>query len=307
MKDSDPRNGYLSLISLQDSRVNMTPHVVFLFGGDRNVTSTVRGLLYNHIMVKDAGLFKSLVIPEDFGDWLEDSAYPDLLTFESDLAKTASLVIIALESAGAIAELGSFSVSDSLKKKVMVILTEEHHKQRSFIRLGPLRQLPEKNILSYPYSYGEIPKSLNPYLDNILDCVRDTLNRGNKEERFDHTNHGHIALLIYELVSLFSALILKEIKSYLLILGVEPSQRDIKRLIFLLTKLEFLDERRRGNVLYYVPSRRDIRFLFASKDKAKRFDRNAARVAASQYYSSMDSESMRRNAIESISGGDNGG
>lgn len=77
---------------------------------------TVRALLYDHLSVKHSQLFSSLVLVEEFKDWLHDSIYPDLLTFESDLAETASLVVISLESPGALAELGSFSVNEKIKK-----------------------------------------------------------------------------------------------------------------------------------------------------------------------------------------------
>jgi len=140
MEKNDPRFLPLSLISIENSTINLHPPKVFLFGGDLD-KKTVRSQLYHHILTKKPKLSDALVLVEEFKDWLHDSVYPDLLTFESDLAETASLVIISLESAGALAELGSFSVNEKLKDKLIIVMSENHYNEDSYIKLGPLRQL----------------------------------------------------------------------------------------------------------------------------------------------------------------------
>ena len=59
---------------------------------------------------------------------------------ESDLAALADLVVIIVESPGTFAELGAFSLSDPLRKKILAIVDEPYvnHRQ-SFISTGPLR------------------------------------------------------------------------------------------------------------------------------------------------------------------------
>jgi hypothetical protein len=298
---SDPREGYLSLISLEKSHINLSPPIVFLFGGAiEDSPKSVRGILYNHILVKDSSLFNCLVIPEDFKDWLHDSVYPDLLSFESDLAQTSSLIIIALESPGSIAELGSFSVNSALKDKIIIIISEHHHSQSSFITLGPLRQLPEVNVYSYPYNHKSIDDSLNDYLDDIVDSINENLSSIDKTERFDTGSNGHVALLIYELLLLFKALKFSEILSYLMLLNCERNKTITKRLLFLLSKLSLIDKKRIGNVDYYLPLRSERRINFSSKDKSKLFDRNSAIIGTAQYYASSQKEKMRRRAIEKL-------
>jgi len=337
---SDPRENYISLISLDKSHVDLSVPIIFLFGGaigepseiskppksdwtsscihvwrklkslsvqskdivkkpsgNTNTSKSIREILYNHILMKHSSLSRHLVMPEEFKDWLHDSVYPDLVTFESDLAQTSSLVIIALESPGAIAELGSFSVNDTLKHKVFIIISEHHHNQQSFITLGPLRQLPEENVLAYPYNHILVGDTFNEYLDDVVHNINENLGSLKKTEKFDANNNGHVAHLIFELVLIFKALKLTEIKNYLEKLSINYNQAQIRRLLFLLEKLAMLTKERLGNIDYYVPLQAQSRIDISSKDKDKRFDRNAVVIGTSQYYALSELESMRRKVI----------
>lgn len=302
MSDLDPRDGYVELISVEKSQVHLKPPIVFLFGGDISTSPpiSVRGVLYNYLLVKEPALFRSLVIPEDFQDWLHDSAYPDLLLFESDLAQTSSLVIIALESPGSIAELGSFSVNAELQQKLLIVLSENHHSQKSFITLGPLRQIPENNIFAYPYSYDSVSETISDYLEDFVSNIKDSLNKINETTSFNKESNGHIALLIYECIVLFKALKLSEIQNYLKMLSVEKAGNEVKRLLFLLEKLDLVLKKRRGNVDYFLPAKTSTRIKFASKSKEKLFDKTSASLGAAQYYSASSKEKIRKKLIDEI-------
>ena len=301
MEAKDPREGYLSLISLKKSHVNLSPPIVFLFGGIvtdiGSPPQSVRGHLYDYIFLKHPSLSNSLVIPEDFKDWLHDSIYPDLLSFESDLAQTSALVIIALESPGSIAELGSFSVNPALQNKLIIIISEHHHSQSSFITLGPLRLVPEENIYSYPYSHTLLGNTLDAYLEDIVLNIKTNLASINKTEQFDCGNNGHISLLICELLIIFKALKLKEIQRYLNLLSINIKLSVTKRLLFLLEKLELVVKKRLGNTNYFIPSSNDQRVNFSSIDKHKLFDRTSSIIGTSGYYASSPKEKMRNRII----------
>jgi hypothetical protein len=292
----DRRELLVSRISLDKAHVILTPPIVFLFGGCVQGQNSIRGKLYHHLMVKNPSLFKNLVVPEHFKDWLHDSNYPDLLTFESDLAQTSTLVVIALESAGSIAELGSFSVSKQLSPKVVAVLSEYHHSKDSFIKLGPLRQLAEGNVYSYPYDHEDSGSLELGYLEDFAGKLDEHLQSSKSSEAFDAGNNGHIALLIFEFVLMLKALKLSEIEKYLEICGFEKSQSEIKRSLFLLTKLDFVVVRRMGNIDFYLPNRKETRIKFGTK-KGPLFDRAALTVAAAESYRAP-SEKMRLSVIK---------
>lgn len=296
MGGDDRTEQLVARISLASAYVNLSPPIVFLFGGSVNGQDSIRGKLYHYLMVKYPSLFKNLVVPEHFKDWLHDSNYPDLLSFESDLAQTSSLVVIALESAGSIAELGSFSVNEQLSPKVVAVLSEYHHNKPSFIKLGPLRQLAEHNIYSYPYDHKD-PSSLDQeYLEDFTEKLSAHLKSSNKSESFNTQNNGHIALLIFEMISIFKALKLSEVERYLTICGIAKTKSELKRSLFLLMKLGFVVVKRMGNIDFYLPNRREIRIKFGTQ-KGAVFDRSALTMAAIENYSSLSSEKMRLKVI----------
>jgi len=302
MELEDPRPSFFSSIAIDKCHINLSPHKVFLFGGkmDGDI-KTVRSLLYNHILCKNQTLFNSLVIVEEFKDWLHDSIYPDLLTFESDLAETASLVVISLESAGAIAELGSFSVNSKLKDKTVIVICDEHHNQDSYIKLGPLRQLKDENILSYPYQYQDLEESLTEHLEDIVDTLVEKLDKNDKSEKFNPHNNGHIAFLIHDLILTCKVLILKEIKLYLKTLGIDRNAHEIQRLIFLLRKLDLIKEERRGHTTYYVlaDNKATKRVSFSSEDETI-IDRSSATMASIRYYHTAKKEKRRLNVLATL-------
>ena len=77
--------------------------------------------------------------PEEITDWQIDGIFSNLIDFEKSLAGITSLVVIILESAGSIAELGAFSQLPELKNKLIVVVREEYvsgKNSNSFINLG---------------------------------------------------------------------------------------------------------------------------------------------------------------------------
>jgi hypothetical protein len=81
---------------------------------------------------------------------------------EADLADLADLVAIVVESPGTFAELGAFSLSDRLRKKILAILDEDHEKDPSFINTGPVQWINQDSDFK-PVIYGP--------LDRILETV----------------------------------------------------------------------------------------------------------------------------------------
>jgi hypothetical protein len=242
-----------------------------------------------------------LVIPEDFGDWMNDSAYPDLLTFESDIAQTSSLIVIALECPGAIAELGSFSVNTHLNKKLIVFLNTEHYDSNSFIKLGPLRQLPEENVYAYPYDYTRVKDTIEEYLSSIRESINERLDGIGNSVRFDIENVGHIAFLIYQLAKKFGAVKVGELKKYLEALNVNCSTSSIKRLVFLLVKLDFVKNVRRGNSSFICAIKEENKIKFGTVGRNN--DDTLFRISLSKYYSQIN-DNIRLKVMRDMLGGE---
>lgn len=307
MKFEDRRVELLSSISIEESKVNLSHPIVFLCGGVVDVTASsdvsVRNMLLEHLSSSNPALFDKIKLAEYFKDWLHDAIYDNLLTFEDDIANISSLIIIILESAGSIAELGIFAANPNLKGKLLVFIQESHFEQNSFIKLGPLRHIdPDDDgfVCSYSWDDENIGSTLRPYLIDIENDITDFLSNTPEHIHIEPESSGHIAFLIYELVSIFKALKLTEIETYLKLLGFEKSRVEIKRLLFLLNKLEFIDSRRRGKLDYYFPISKEQKVHFTNKTGEPRFDRKKMTMAAMQFYNTNDSERHRMFVISEL-------
>lgn len=301
MKFDDRRVELLSLVSLEESKVNLADPIIFLCGGLVDVTAaspgiSVRNMLLTHLASSNPALLDQIKLAEDFKDWLHDAIYDNLLTFEDDIANISSLIIIILESAGSIAELGIFSANPQLKGKLLIFIQESHFEEDSFIKLGPLRHIDPNDegfVCSYPWNDKKIQETLSSCLIDIERDITDFFIEKPEHILFDKENSGHIAFLIYELISIFRALKLTEIEQYLSILGLSVSRVLIKRLLFLLQKLLFINSRRRGKLDYYFTTSKVQKIFFVNKDGSSRFDRQKMTLSAMQYYNTNEAESHR--------------
>jgi len=280
---NDHRNSYLEKISLDKSRVHLQPHNILLFGGpiDCSESPSIRSLLYNQLLCKHTSFFEKITIVEHFKDWLNDSIYPDLLTFQTDLAQTASFIIIILESAGSIAEFAAFSITPSISQKLIIIVSDEHYESSSFITLGPLRLINDDNILAYPFNLDKPKTTSSETIISIADEIIAFPTRLHNEERFQMDNHGHIAFLIFELILFFQALTEKEILKQLKTLSLRLDNHKVKSLLFLLTKLEFIEFKKKGSTKFYVAMKKDARIDFGSKNPKQPFNKLEVKISLS--------------------------
>lgn len=302
MKFEDKRTDSLAQISLENSRVVLTQPILFLCGGLVDVKSPVplsaRGALVDHLHSVGCHLAESITLAEDFKDWIHDSIYRDLLTFESDIAHISSLIIIVLESAGALAELGLFVKSKALRNKILVFVRQDHYEQNSFIRLGPLRHLEgikETSVCAYPWDDNNLKASLAPSLKEMRDDILSAIADQDKSEAFNKDNEGHLSFVVYELIKTFRALKVSEIETYIHKLGLNIAREKLKRLLFLLKKFSLIDHSKRGHTDYYFAQTDITKIEFGG-----RFDQTRAKIAAQQFYATNEGEGKRLNVIKSV-------
>lgn len=127
------RDRVINYLRSSHYRFRQLKPVLFLCGGAAR-TSRDTLCLYLRKHAPGLGLFYAERV------WEQIASHPDrsALKMESDLAALADLVVIIVESPGTFAELGAFSLSDPLRKKILPIVDRSyagHH--QSFISTGP--------------------------------------------------------------------------------------------------------------------------------------------------------------------------
>lgn len=241
---------------------------------------------------------KSLTLAEHFKDWVNDSIYHDLVLFEDDIASISSLIVIILESAGALTELGLFTKNELLKNKLLIFVNDDHYHANSFVKLGPLRHLEkarENSVCAYPWNEKDLDNSLKNILSEMHQDITSTISKLDKDQKFDISNKGHIAFVTYEIVKVFRALTFTEIENFLAKIGISLNKDELKKLLFLLDKFELVKAIKRGNLYYYYAYTETEKINFGGH-----FDKVAARMSAMQFYVLTPTESRRLNAINSV-------
>lgn len=103
-----------------------------------------------------------------------DTEYRDLISFEEDIARIASVVLVIAESAGSLAELGAFVASPTISKVLRVVISEKNEGEESFVRFGPIQRVKNAkrdHLGVYPWrsrkSGNLIVKSARPHYSEI--------------------------------------------------------------------------------------------------------------------------------------------
>lgn len=300
--DSEIGEAFLVSLNVESLRLTNLPNFVFFCGGlqgERDVEGTLipnsmRSAVLKKLVTCTSRTFSELnsniILAEEFEDWLHYSNVSNLIDFEIPLAELARMVVLILEGPGAYAELGSFCVLNSIQKKLITIVNTESIPDGSFINHGPLKYLEEKGEQSpvvrlnwrvtYKANHNIISSSLSDSIHDIYETsqiIVDTLaheyeKRNVISPKIDIKNPGHQALIIADLIYLFSGLIIKEIRENLkYIYKLELSNEKIKELIYILICLRFVrkSEITNGSSVYYVSTENNSGFIKYSYNELK--------------------------------------
>lgn len=198
-----------------------------------------------------------LILAEDTNlYYVKNANYPDLLKFEQDLAQLCELVMLFCESESSCAELGAFSVTDEIARKLLVIIRSQFYHAESFISLGPLkalRNIHNDSVFAIDDSEigivnGKFQGIDRETLKNILkDPVIDRLEQVREHTTFDRSRFGHLVKLMVGVVQEFGALTLSELQEILSLIIGEVSVDEIARHAFCAEALNWVKEERIGS------------------------------------------------------------
>lgn len=177
------------------------------------------------------------------------------LQMEDKLAQLSDAVIIVAESPGTFTELGAFSLSDKLRKKVLPILDKKYKDEDSFINTGPIRWV-NKDSKFKPTIYTD--------LISILQSAKELDKRLNKikfrEDIFDIENIGnspkHLLFLIFDLLTIISPAPEHHVNFYLKEIAKSKPSWEITSLLGLGIALKIIDyiEYKDKKYYYRLPS-----------------------------------------------------
>ncbi|MFH1818412.1 MAG: retron St85 family effector protein [Pseudomonadota bacterium] len=301
----DPRTALLSAIDIEACKVELsnTP-IVLLCGGPVVIKErpddpqpAIASLRH---AVTDANTSYEIFRPEEIASWLSDGVFKNLMNLEADLASICSLVVIILESAGSLAELGAFSQLPDLSKKIIAIRSNDFRDAPSFINLGILRHLTESEISSvksYPWDVENPATISSEVVNDVILDIQDRLDQLTKSSKLKLTNSSHVVVLICEIIELFSALKENEIFDYLIQVGVAITKEELKRKLFLLKEFRLVKNEIYGDATFFMRSHESYhRLRMALKEGS---NKDALRISAEclEYYNVEPKQRHRKRAI----------
>lgn len=241
------------------------PDYIFLCGGRlRDYDHSLRAHFYRDKVETNPALLERVQLAEKADEWYQSrKLFEDLLELEEHLAGLSACVLLFVESPGAIAEFGAFSQMELIQEKLVVVIEESYFTKQSFIKNGlvdHVLRIRPKSVLSYRWlsspsgsSVGAIdPAGASDTLDEVDREIKEILRRKSKTAIFRKNDHGHLMLLIADLVALNVIILQREIQKILSQLGIEITPQSLKKYLFLLDQLHLITARRFGKVDYYT-------------------------------------------------------
>jgi hypothetical protein len=181
--------------------------VIFLCGATASKSrDAVRGYLAKH--TPDLDIFYAEKVWQEIVSLGER----DALQMEEELAKLADLIIVIVESAGTLTELGAFSLSPSLRKKLLPIVDERYRHDSSFITNGPLHWINEESAFG-PTIYTTLSMVLSA-ADQIEERVKRIPDSHSIKIDDLSTSPKHLLFFIYDLISVIHPASLRMINHY---------------------------------------------------------------------------------------------
>lgn len=299
-----------SEIDLGRSKIKPYEGFIFLCGGPTDIQSPEPVSIRDSIcreLAKDAKIYQRISIAENFKSWNQDSVYKDLLEFEKHLAELSSLIVVVLESAGSIAELGLFSVIEEFQKKLLIFIDSSHYKEDSFIKYGPISFLENahNNMASCHIWLKSVGSGAKKSFDSdaaqsitsdLVEEIHGRLKKVGKEMLFKKDEWLHCALLICDVLNLMSALTIREIKDFLGKINIHKTESEIRQIIFMLKLVGMITMEPKGEQRFYVAIKND---LFLSLQLASiEFDLDRFRSDVLSAYSNGDRKRFK--VIQSV-------
>ena len=253
------------LIKADTLKVTSPSSVVFLCGGAFDGALSQPQVLRDAFfrMKGPASVVYDIILAEDADPLTADAGYFDLLSFESDIAQVVGLILLFVESAGSLAELGAFAALDTIAPSLLAVLASAHYDSRSFVRNGPVAYLERRHgdEAIHVLDCDEIGLSADGHIrdlnmlafaESMLTVVSARLRSKPKWSKYNQGNAGHVILLIVGLCHEYGALTQEEIRSFCESLGV----REIRfhNFVYCASLLGWIKKIRKGNHVFYASS-----------------------------------------------------
>lgn len=162
-------------LALLPARFNTPFRSLFFCGGVRGTGKESPKSLRDYLFRKRGLRLKAnIVFAEDANQIYRETKYTDLITFEEDIARIVSSVVVIVESPGSYAELGAFAMNPTISQSLRAIVQTKFSEAESFIRFGPIEKMKhvdDESVAFFPWETkktgGIVAKSVEGHFSEI--------------------------------------------------------------------------------------------------------------------------------------------
>lgn len=263
-------------LDLAQVRIRRPNRFTFLCGGRIEAAGAPVGGLRDYLirvrpMMRRLG--HPIVLAESAQQLYRETSYPDLITFEEDIAKIAAIVLVISESAGALAELGAFASTPDIRRALRIIISEQHFAEESFVRYGPIERIvndDRERVGVYPWrnnGSGRIVKSsVASEYTSIVDFIKTHVEKTPERTLRHVLGDAAIFFDILWFLHLFQAVSFSVLCDLVQRLHAGCSNEDIKNKLFSMKVAGWISTVPHGQKDYYFGLFDEDPFEYAFKD-----------------------------------------
>lgn len=298
-------------IDLAKTRVRRAGHRITVFGGALQnpvLPPSQRSAFITALHLVRPRYAEWIITPENYKDWNHFGVYHDLLSFEEDLCALVDVIVIFLETAGAIAEFASFIKAPIALPKLVIGVTEGYDEDDSFINLGLVRHLRVQPRYkdTDPDPVFVVPEQIEiEDATFILEEVDRRLSLLSETEAFDLHNLRHQMLLVADFIELMQVARQNDISIFLEQLGIRLAPHRLTQFLFVLQRLEIVALLSASNDRFFRFSASNSHFIdYSYKEGSIPRERLKVRL-----YEKTQAEARRKHAYKKMTklgGADNG-
>lgn len=238
MSFSETAVKFIEAWNVGETKIRRPSHLVFLCGGPSERGSpnagSAREALLRALPDRERIGPARILLAEDANRMLEASTFDNLLDLEEYIAAVVDAVLIFVESAGSICELGAFTKTDEILRKMHAFIMNEHGINPSFIVNGPLKYLENidgvKKYSTYHWKIeaGEV-RIADYALAGIVAEATSISATHVEKEKYRITELGHRVLTILAITFMLRGGLISEIKECARVIWPSISETEVKK------------------------------------------------------------------------------
>lgn len=307
----DALEKFKSSVDPVKTRLCRLPKIILIFGSgpvgveEEHRFSSFRNVFLNWTSENQHSLTSQFQLPENFPVWNNFQGYQNLIDFERDAGALSSAILLFSEGTGALVELGAFCMDEILSERLLVVISQAHHSNDSFLVHGPLRKLRGSHSdASVCVVDSKYPSDFYTEAESVAEALLNKVAEQPRTKLFSSSRTQDQLLLIADIVELFGAVTETEVIGLLEFMGVKLDRNAFRRMAGLLKMFGLIDEKQQYTQKFLIAPRDSREFYMdytsiQTGPADQKFDRTRFKFGT---FEKLHADPVRKKGYEQVHG-----